>query len=268
MRIAIVAPSCALDPSIPARLEPLAAAHGHDLMFHPQCFLRDGHFAGPDDARVAALVEVANNPVFDAVWFARGGYGACRVAEAALVHMDSAAARVKIYLGYSDAGFLLAGLYHNGIGQPVHAPMPQDMNRTGGEQAAARVLEWLSDHPFPGGGRGTPQLAFNLTVLSNLLGTPLEPDLTGHVLMIEEVAEYMYRIDRSLFHITSSPNVRGCAGIMLGRCSDIPPNVPDFVLDEEAVTRHWCERAGIGYLGRADIGHDIDNSIVPFGVLL
>ena len=118
MKIAIVAPSCALDTSIPARLTPLAAAHGHDLHFHPQCFLQDGHFAGPDEARVSALVEVANDPTFDAVWFARGGYGACRVAEAAFDLMGEAA-RKKFYLGYSDAGFLLAGLYARGIGRPV-----------------------------------------------------------------------------------------------------------------------------------------------------
>ena len=83
--------------------------------------------------------------------------------------------------------------------------------------------------------------------------------------MIEEVGEYMYRIDRSLFHVTSNPGIRRIKGLMLGRCSDIPPNTPDFVLDEEAITREWCARAGIAYLGRADIGHDINNQIIPFG---
>jgi len=273
----------------------MAAAHGHDLTFHPQCFLSEGHFAGPDVARVAALVEVANDPAFDAVWFARGGYGACRVAEEALAQMDTAAAGAKAYLGYSDAGFLLAGLYARGIGQPVHAPMPSDLNRAGGDAAVARVLAWLNQNeprpaelvsastaqqiPKSRAETWTPDqvrgdevsclnAAFNLTVLSNLLGTPLEPDLTDHILMIEEVGEYMYRIDRSLFHITSSPNVRRAAGIMLGRCSDIPPNRPEFGLDEEVITRHWCAQSGVSYLGRAPIGHDIDNQIIPFGARL
>jgi muramoyltetrapeptide carboxypeptidase len=75
----------------------------------------------------------------------------------------------------------------------------------------------------------------------------------------------MYRIDRSLFHLTSNPAIRGVAGIRLGRCSDIPPNDPDFGMNEEAVARYWCERSGIPWLGRADIGHDADNRIVPFG---
>lgn len=260
MRVAVVAPSCTLDPALPARLAPLAAAHGHELFFHPQCFLSEGHFAGPDAARVAALVEVANDPAFDAVWFARGGYGACRVAEPALAQLG-AAARRKYYLGYSDAGFLLAGLYARGIGHPVHAPMLQDLNREGGERAVSRVLAWLGAPEQP----AQSQVAFNLTVLSNLLGTPLEPDLTDHVLMIEEVSEYMYRIDRSLFHVTSSTTVRRARGLMLGRCSDIPANTPDFGRDAESIAREWCDKSAIPYLGRADIGHDSDNQIIPFG---
>jgi muramoyltetrapeptide carboxypeptidase len=76
----------------------------------------------------------------------------------------------------------------------------------------------------------------------------------------------MYRTDRSMFHITSNPNVRGVAGIRLGRCSDVPENDPDFGETEEEIARHWCERAGIPYLGRADIGHDSANKVVPFGI--
>jgi len=79
------------------------------------------------------------------------------------------------------------------------------------------------------------------------------------------VSEYMYRIDRSLLHIVSNPLVRGVAGIKLGRCSLIPDNDPDFGQTEEEITRHWCEVSGIPYLGRADIGHDAGNKIVPFG---
>lgn len=255
-----------MDETIAARLPALAADAGHELFIHPQCFLREGHFAGTDEMRLAALVEVANDPQFDAIWCARGGYGACRITEAALAQF-SMAAYTKRFLGYSDAGFLLAGLYARGIGQPVHAPMPMDLAREGGEGAVRRVLAWLGAASRTQHDEDRhPTIALNLTILSTLIGTPLEPDLSGHILMIEEVSEYMYRIDRSLFHITTSPNVRRVAGLMLGRCSAIPPNTPDFGLDEETITRQWCAKAGIPYLGRANIGHDVDNAIIPFGV--
>jgi muramoyltetrapeptide carboxypeptidase len=264
MRIAVVAPSNTVSPQIPARIAGLARKRygkaAPDIVFHPQCFLSKGHFAGPDSAREEALVEVSNDPHFDAIWFGRGGYGANRIAERAIARMGDPA-RAKIFLGYSDGGFVLAGLLTNRVGQPVHGPMPSDIMRDGGEAAVARSLDWLM-HPTP---VVQGQVAINLTVLSNLLGTPLEPDLAGRVLMLEEVDEAMYCIDRTLFHVTSSPNVRRCAGVMLGRCAPIPPNMPDFGMDEEAVARHWCNVAGIRWLGRANIGHDIDNTVVPFG---
>jgi muramoyltetrapeptide carboxypeptidase len=112
---------------------------------------------------------------------------------------------------------------------------------------------------------GKKSAAFNITVFSQLLGTPLQPDLGGHVLMLEEVGEAMYRIDRSLFHITSNAEIRRVSGIMLGRCSAITPNEPDFGMNEEEIARYWCQRARIPWLGRADIGHDANNKVVPFG---
>lgn len=263
MKIAVVAPSNRLADDVPARIHALAAARfgpqAPEIVFHPQSFLSDGHFAGADGAREDAMVEVANDPGVDAVWFARGGYGANRIAERAIARMGEAA-KAKPFLGYSDAGFILAGLLAKGIGRPAHGPMPADINRTGGEAAVMRALDWLmSDAPAEPG-----CVAFNLIVLSQLLGTPLEPDFRDRVLMVEEVDEPLYRIDRSLFHVTSNASVRTCAGLMLGRCA-VTPNAPEFGIDEEAIAQHWCAVAGIAYLGRADIGHDSDNTVVPFG---
>ncbi|MGH7006261.1 MAG: LD-carboxypeptidase [Alphaproteobacteria bacterium] len=239
-----------------------------ELRFHPQCYLSSGHFAGVDAARTAAFIEFANDASFDALWFARGGYGSGRIVEAALPKLNDAARR-KTYLGYSDAGALLSGLYAKGFHGLAHGPMPADIARVGGTAAVGRALAYLADRAaetlepsiVPGG----KAVAFNLMTFSQLIGTPLQPDLTGHVLMLEEVAEHMYRIDRSLFHITSNPAVRRVAGIRLGRCSAIPPNDPDFAQTEVEIVRHWCNVSGIPYLGRADIGHDADNKIVPFG---
>src|SRR5258708_10517772 len=142
MRIAVVAPSCRLTKEAAEAVEEIAARRGDcELAIHPQCFLSDGHFAGPDEARLAALHEVMADPSFDAVWFARGGYGSNRIAEAAVADLP-AAARGKLYMGYSDAGFLLAGFHKAGL-EVVWGPMPQDVVRSGGEAAVSRALDWL-----------------------------------------------------------------------------------------------------------------------------
>ncbi|HEX8625857.1 MAG TPA: LD-carboxypeptidase [Allosphingosinicella sp.] len=269
MRIGIVAPSTPILPGTAERVAAIAkqTVPEAELVFHPQCFLSHRHFAGEDAVRADAFVEVANDPGFDALWFARGGYGSCRIAEDVLGRLGPEA-RKKTYLGYSDAGYVLAGLYRAGFERVAHGPMPGDLRRDGGEAAVVRALAWLvRDDPAalePNLG-GEPAAAFNITVFSQLLGTPLEPDLAGHVLMLEDVSEHMYRTDRSLFHITGNAGVRRAAGIRLGRCTEVPENDPDFGASEEEVFRHWCGRSSIPYLGRADIGHDAGNKIVPFG---
>ncbi|GGD49361.1 LD-carboxypeptidase [Erythrobacter arachoides] len=233
-----------------------------DLAFHPQCFVETGHFAGDDDLRRSAFVEVANGPDIDAVWFAMGGYGACRIAPDALAALDEAAS-AKTYLGYSDTGILLGGLYRHGIGRPVHGPLAGDIRRKGGEEAIRRVLRFLSGEPAPPPLDTAPTVAFNLMTLAMLAGTELMPDLTGHVVMVEEVAEHLYAVDRLFFHVTQ--HLRGAAGIRLGRVTAVPENDRPFGMDEVAIAQYWCDRSGIPFLGRADIGHDAANAIVPFG---
>lgn len=266
-KVAICAPSTPITEEDAARVLALAEAEfpGVELEFHRQCFEQKDHFAGDDDMRLTALVECANDPGLDAVWFARGGYGACRIAEEAL-RQFSRAAQDKQYLGYSDAGYLLGGLYHERIGHPVHAPMPVDIRREGGEAAVRRALGWLA------GDRsglepsldGHPVVAFNLMTLAMLCGTRLMPGLAGHVVLIEEVSEHLYAVDRLFFHVTA--HLGGIAGLRLGRCSEVPENDRPFGATPEEIAEYWCGRHELRFLGEADIGHDPANRIVPFGL--
>ena len=269
VRIAICAPATPITRADAARAEALALAEfpGASLHFHEQCFASAGHFAGADELRLAAFLDCANDPAIDAVWFARGGYGSNRIAQDAIARLGPAASG-KCWLGYSDMGYLLAGLYRAGIGYPAHGPMVADGRRAGGEDALRRALGWLSgDH---GGLEAAldsrPTVAFNLTTLAMLCGTPLMPGLAGHVVLVEEVSEHLYAIDRLLFHVTSALAPMGIAGIRLGRVSDVPENDRPFGMDVDTMVREWCERRGIAFLGSADIGHDVANAIVPFGL--
>lgn len=265
-RIAICAPATSIARETAAAVAAIAADFpGIELSFHDQCFASHGHFAGDDAARLAALLDCANDPGSDAVWFAKGGYGANRIAGEAVAGMGLAA-RGKIFLGYSDAGYLLAALYRHGVGRPVHGPMPVDVARTGGEGAIRRALAFLSgdEGAAPPSPDRHPAVAFNLMTLAMLCGTDLMPMLAGHVVQVEEVAEHLYAVDRLFFHVTQ--HLRGIAGLRLGRVSDVPQNDRPFGMTADEIARHWCARAGIPFLGPADIGHDAGNAIVPFGL--
>lgn len=265
-RIAICAPSTPIAREDAARIQEIASAtNGMELAFHEQCFVEQGHFAGSDEVRLDAFLDCANDPGFDAVWFAKGGYGANRIAAAAMARLGEPAAD-KTFLGYSDCGYLLAALYRARIGKPVHGPMPVDIRREGGQEAIKRALGWFSgdDTGLEPSLDNKPAAAFNLYTLAMTVGTDLMPDLSGHVVMVEEVAEHLYAIDRLFFHVTQQ--LEDVAGIRLGRIGAIPENDRSFGTSEEDIVSYWCQRTGIPYLGRANIGHDAGNSIVPFGV--
>lgn len=271
MKIGIVNASSRFDKARAVAVEAWMAAHYPDrsvaVVFHPASFGKHGHFGGDDASRANAFVEYANDPRLDAIWFARGGYGSCRIAEAVLPRLNETA-RAKHYLGYSDAGSLLAMLYKAGFPHVAHGPMASDAVRH--DATAWRALNWLTKGD-PASWEPSlhtdlrPAVAFNLSILDALVGTVLEPDLSGHVLMLEDVSEPLYRIDRMMFHLTGQASIRRVAGIRLGRVSNIVENDPDFGLTAEEIVRYWCQRSGIAFLGGAEIGHDPDNHVVPFG---
>ena len=266
-KVAICAPATPLEREYAEAVASLAAQEFPeiDLHFHEQCFAVEGHFAGSDAVRLAALLECANDPSFDAVWFAKGGYGSNRITADFIAQVSAEGAK-KAYLGYSDLGTLLGALYKHRIGLPVHAPMPLDIKREGGDGAIRRTLAWLSgdDSGLEPSLSGKPVVAFNLYTLAMLVGTQFMPSLAGHEVLLEEVGEYDYAVDRLMFHLVE--NLQGIAGIRLGEVTAVPENDRPFGAGPEEIVRYWCERYGIAYLGRASIGHTAANRIVPFGL--
>lgn len=271
MKIGICAPSTAFTREDADRVTALAAASHPEveLLFDPQCFIENGHFAGTDLERLTAFVDLANDPGVDAIWFVRGGYGACRIAENAVASLKEVARR-KLYMGYSDQGNLLGCLQRHDFPHLAHGPMPADIRRTGGEAAVTRALDWIvrrnPQSLEPHIQAGERYAAFNLMTLAIMVGTPLMPDLRGHVLMIEEVSEYLYAFDRAFFHVSTHLKDAGLAGLRLGRVSDVPDNDRPFGEGATEIAKRWCRISGIAFLGAADIGHDADNKIVPFGL--
>ena len=265
-RIAICAPGTPIASEDAARVEALAKAEFPQLQldFHPQCFADGGHFAGPDEMRLGALLACAHSSA-DAVWFAKGGYGSNRIVAPAIERLADRRSRQQ-WFGYSDCGYLLAAAHRHGFARAVHGPMPVDIRREDGIEAIRRALGWfagLRSEVEPGLG-DEPTVAFNLMTLAMLCGTRFLPDLSLPVVLVDEVAEHLYAVERLFFHVPE--HLRGIAGLRLGRLTAVPENDRPFGSEPEAIARDWCERTGIPYLGRADIGHDAANKIVPFGL--
>jgi muramoyltetrapeptide carboxypeptidase len=274
VRVGIVAPARRLNECSDVAVRALVEASGLplELIIHPQCAMSYGHFAGADATRLEAFLSMANDPAIDAIWFARGGYGSARLLSGLAGNLSDVA-RKKVYLGYSDLGFLFAGLMQLGCHFCAHGPLVGDIERADGQSAALRALRFLARvgraDLVDGLERERANIAFNLSVLRSLLGTPYLPSIKGGaVLLLEDVAEYTYATDRAMFQLASSDWFKAnISGVRIGRFSLVPDNEVAFHQTSEEAVAHWCAQAGVPVLARADIGHDSDNKIVPLGLL-
>jgi len=275
MKIAVMAPANRVDEHALDAVPAIAAEYGVELVIDPQSWATGGGhtWAGPDQLRADTFLKYANDPSFDAIWFARGGYGSNRLFDLIFPHLEEPA-RHKAYVGYSDMGFLLGALYARRIGRPIHGPMPIDVGRNDNGASVRRTLAWLTRGDKsalePGIiGTGRPAVAFNLSILDALIGTPWLPDLADHDLLIEEVSEHLYRVDRMMFHVANATQLGNIALIRLGSVT-LPPadGQADFGYSVDQIGLRWATAMHKTYEGRALIGHDATNHVVPFGQVI
>ncbi len=256
--VAVVAPSCPIERSVKDQVE--AIVNGRlRLRWAEQCFALGGHYAGADAEREDALVDAWNDPEVSAIWFARGGAGAARIASAGVARTVDAP--TKIVLGFSDAGFVHAAMLRAGRAGALWGPMIADVARVGGERAIERAVRLLTGSDGPEDHASTGAVAFNLSVLCATLGTPLEPPLGGRTVMLEDVGEPLYRLDRLFGQLTSQPWFPSVAGVRLGRFSDTGNDRP-FGRSVEEIAGEWLARAEVALLEPVDIGHDAGNKLV------
>lgn len=233
---------------------------------------RHGLFAGSDAERLAAFHRLAADRDLGAIFFARGGWGALRLLPA--LDWDLLAARPRAYVGYSDVTpFLLAVVRRLGLAA-FHGPMvATDLARglslgesesllgalAGRFPAAEPVAGWLR----PAAAQG-PLVGGCLSLLTAVLGTPYAADLAGAVLLLEDVAEPAYRVDRMLTHLRLSANLDTIQAMVVGHLS-----VPDDAEPAGAVPP-WAAESLAGFSWPAawgvSSGHGVPNRTLPLGL--
>ena len=182
-----------------------------------------GYLAGTDVTRRSQLADAWADPECRAILCARGGYGGMRLLEDwQWPQID----RPKWLIGFSDITALLWSLTHQGIAG-IHGPLITTLADEP-DWSRDRLFSLVTGQPIPPlqgdswvGNVATGRLfPCNLTVATHLLGTPLQPNLTGAILAIEDVTEAPYRIDRLLTHWRLTGALSKLAGIAK-RCVDL-----------------------------------------------
>jgi len=234
---------------------------------------RDGYLAGTDAHRLADLNRFARDPDIDAVWCIRGGYGAMRLLDD--VDYDAWRTHPKTLIGYSDITALHAAIsrraglvtFHGPTARAALTPMTTASFRdTVTQSPGAFECSVYDDAVTLHGGRGHGRLVGgNLALVAALAGTPYAWDLDGAILVLEDVSESVYRLDRMLTQLRLTGSLERAAGIIFGQFTEIPDDASnadrplDRLLDEVAA------RAGVPAVRNFPLGH-IDNQVtLPLG---
>ena len=260
-RIAVIAPSGAYDPQ---RLEQgLAQARAAGLDVHPFPDLLAPHryLAAHDDARLAHLQAALTDPGWDAVWMVRGGYGLTRLLDRLV--LDGAPRRPVI--GFSDVTGLFCALHRRGLGPLIHGPMLHSLPGTD-PASVGHLLDVLRGRlharwvgrTWSAGEVEAPVLGGNLCLLAATCGTPDQLDASGHILLLEEVGEPAYRVDRMLQQLHSAGVFRGVLGVGIGELRDCRvPEGATWTL--EAMLREHLEPLDVPVIAGLPFGHGSAN---------
>ena len=267
----LVAPSFAADPSIWTGCRALLQARGFDVIFFGQEATPDGRQAASDGARAAHLHAAFADPRVAAVLSLRGGCGASRLLDR--LDFKAIGAADKPFIGYSDATALHMALRSQAELVSFHGPMAGDLADYADSDSRDALLDTLTgahsgvsltalpNHGKPGRAEGL-LVGGNLSVLTSLIGTPEFDIPNGAILLLEDVGEPDYRLDRALVQLARSGVLERCAAVLFGETT-VAPGPVDIALPEIA-TPHLAAISGPVAFG-LPVGHLRRNITLPLG---
>ena len=271
------------------RLEAL----GLNVIVGKSVFQKNGYFAGTDQARAADLNTMFANHKVKAIFEMRGGWGCARILP--YLNYELIKKNPKIFIGFSDITALEIAMakYSNLIsyyGPMAELPWPnftvEQMKKIIFDGTSPVTLQNPVDEVdpkkdiiqsedrietlIPGTAKGV-LMGGNLSIIVSLLGTPYEPDWTGKILFVEDVAEYHYRIDRMMAQLQQAGVLKKIRGFVFGTCMDCEVSVDtvkhtnaSFSIDE--ILLHYLKPYHIPAFMGSMIGHDPKIFTVPQGV--
>jgi muramoyltetrapeptide carboxypeptidase len=234
---------------------------------------RTAYLAGSDETRAADLEWALGAPDLDGVWALRGGYGSMRLW--GRVPLDGLRSRPRAFVGFSDNTSLHLALQRQRVvsfhgphagAERLPAMAAACLVSVAFEAEAAGVLPAARDRapvPLVAGSAEGRLAGGNLSLLAASVGTPFAPELRGRILVLEDVEEAVYRIDRMLEQLLASGTLAGVRALALGRFTKVGENRRPRTL--EIVLAEFARRLGVPALRDVPFGHIADTWTIPLG---
>ncbi|MFT5685715.1 MAG: muramoyltetrapeptide carboxypeptidase [Myxococcota bacterium] len=270
-RVAVVAPSGIFKPQrLQAGID-LITSWGLEAV--PGRNLNATHriTAGTVQQRVTDLTWALTADDIDAVWFARGGYGTAQL----LPHIPWSDCDGRPVIGFSDATALLVAMERVGVTGGIHGPVLHSLvDHTGPDSIAAlkkMLLEggsyWLKGRHLCGPHRAVQGrlVGGNLCVLASLAGTPWSLRSHGAIVVLEDINEPAYKLDRLISQLRVSGAFDGAVGIALGEFTGCAiPSSADWTLEEFLI--ELLSPLGLPVISHLPVGHGSRNRPWQVGV--
>jgi muramoyltetrapeptide carboxypeptidase len=269
--VALVSPSGPLNgPEELERAIDTAQSLGWTVSVGDHALSRTGYFAGDDPQRADDLLAALGDEAVDGIWCLRGGYGAARLLPRLWQALPTA--RPKALLGYSDITALHAAWQRAGM-VSYHAPTARaplsPFSRAHLVRAVQSHAPYVLDAPGActlQGGAVTGRLAGgNLALVASLCGTPWAGDFRGAIVVLEDINEATYRIDRMLTQLRLAGAFRGCVGLAIGQFTDCPESTADGARPLSSIVTELAETLQVPTLLGVPVGHIADQWTLPLG---
>jgi muramoyltetrapeptide carboxypeptidase len=244
--------------------EPIVASHATD---------RVGYLAGSDRDRLNDINRALRDPKIDAIWCLRGGYGVMRIL--AGIDYDALSRTPKAIIGYSDVTALHAAVQRKCRLVTYHAPTAReamtDLSRDSLRRAVVEQTDSCGVAPnareINAGAAEGRLVGGNLAVLAALCGTPFMPDLSDGILILEDINEPVYRIDRMLQQLMLAGAFNGCRAIVFGECVKCPDDAGGGGRPFDEVLGEIAHSLGVPCLAGIPVGHIAEQWTIPLGAM-
>ncbi|HNP17580.1 MAG TPA: LD-carboxypeptidase [Fulvivirga sp.] len=271
-KVAIVSPSRMITKDQLVKARKVLTSWDLEVVLGEHVYDQQGYFAGTDAHRLSDLQAALDDHEIKAIFCSRGGYGMSRIIDN--INLKSIVNQPKWVVGFSDITALHLKLHQSGM-ESIHGLMPVQFEYEGVDKS----IESLKNLLFNGvinynieanenNRQGTASglvIGGNLSLLVDSLATGTELETKGKILFVEEIDEYLYKIDRMFNHLKRSGKLNGIKGLIIGDFSQMKDtSIPYGKNIEELILEYAGAFSGPIAFG-FPIGHEAYHIAIPCG---
>lgn len=267
----ITAPAKAIEKEYVYYAKEYFETQGFKVLISENCLGNYNYFSGTDEERLSDLQFGIDNPDVKAIICARGGYGCVRILDR--IQWANMLREPKWIVGFSDVTVFHQRLQRFGL-PSIHATMPLNFQKNSpealdtlnhalsGKEYSITTVSSVFNKPGIASGK---LVGGNLSILYSLLGTDDQIDYSNTILIIEDLAEHLYHIDRMLYAFEKAGIFNKIKGLIVGGMTELQDTAIPFGKSiEEIILQHFIYR-NIPITFDFPVGHINDNRAIVLG---